>query len=171
MVKKLKYFLLLSIITALSACKMGYSFSGASISPDVKTVSVTFFPNYAPLAQPLASQTFTEALKTIFITQTNLSLVDREGHLHFEGAITAYNTTPVALKGGEMSQATLNRLSMTVNVKFLNSIDETKNFESAFTRYTDYDARRNLSDVESQLLKEINDQLVQDIFNKAVVNW
>ncbi|MBA3901472.1 MAG: LptE family protein [Bacteroidetes bacterium] len=171
MVEKIKYLILITLVTAISACKMGYSFSGASISPEVKTVSVSLFPNYAPLAQPLASQTFTEALRTIFITQTNLSLVDREGDLHFEGSITAYNTTPVALQGGEMSQATLNRLSMTVNVKFINSLDDTKDFESAFTRYTDYDARRNLSDVETLLLKEINDQLVQDIFNKAVVNW
>jgi hypothetical protein len=158
-------------ILLLSACKMNYSFSGASISPDVKTVSVQFFPNFAPLAQPLASQTFTEALRDIFLNQTNLNLLERDGDLHFEGAITAYNTTPVAISAGEISQASMNRLSMTVNVKFINNKDESKNFETAFTRFTDYDARKNLSDVERQLLKEINDQLVQDIFNKAVVNW
>jgi hypothetical protein len=161
----------ITVMLLLSSCKMNYSFTGASISPDVKSVSVQFFPNYAPLAQPLVSQTFTESLRDIFLTQTNLSLLERNGDLHFEGAITAYSTMPVAISAGEISQASLNRLSMTVNVKFINNKDETKNFETSFTRFTDYDARRNLSDIERQLLKEINDQLVQDIFNKAVVNW
>jgi hypothetical protein len=168
---KLKSILPVMLILLASACKMNYSFTGASISPDVKTVSVSYFPNYAPLAQPLVSQAFTEALRDIFLAQTNLNLVERNGDLHFEGAITAYNTTPVAIQGGEISQAALNRLSITVNVKFINTKNEDQNFEIAFTRFTDFDASQNLSAVESSLIKEINEQLVQDIFNKAVVNW
>jgi hypothetical protein len=106
MLSQIRYIILLAFISAFAACKMSYSFSGASISPDVKTVSVAFFQNYAPLAQPMANQTFTEALRTIFINQTNLGLVDRNGDLHFEGALTAYNITPVAVQGGDQSQAT-----------------------------------------------------------------
>lgn len=153
------------------SCKMNYSFTGASIAPDVKTVSIQYFPNYAPLAQPLLSQEFTESLRNIFLSQTNLNLVEKNGHLHFEGAITGYSTTPVAIQGGEISQAAYNRLTITVNVKFINTKDENQNFETSFNRFTDYDASRNLSDVEMVLIKEINDQLVQDIFNKAVSNW
>jgi hypothetical protein len=171
MIKSVKIILPLLLLLVIVSCKVNYSFTGASISPDVKTVSIQYFPNYAPLAQPLVGQSFTEALKDIFLNQTSLNLVERNGDLHFEGAITAYNTTPVAIQGGEMSQASYNRLSITVNVKFINTKDEEQNFETAFTRFTDYDARRNLSEVETQLIKEINDQLVQDIFNKAVVNW
>jgi hypothetical protein len=161
----------LFLLVLLAGCKMNYSFTGASISPDVKTVSIQYFPNFAPLAQPMVSQAFTEALRDIFLSQTNLNLVEKNGDLHFEGAITGYSTSPIAVQGGEFSQATLNRLSITVNVKFINNKDESQNFETSFTKYTDYNASQNLSAVESSLLKEINDQLVQDIFNKAVVNW
>jgi outer membrane lipopolysaccharide assembly protein LptE/RlpB len=163
--------ILIAFAASFQSCKMGYSFTGASIAPDIRTVSVQFFPNYAPLASPMLSQEFTESLRSIFLQQTNLNLVERSGDLHFEGAITSYNTTPVALQGGEMSQASYNRLSITVNVKFVNAKDETQNFETAFTRFTDWDASQNLATVEQQLIKEINNQLVQDIFNKAVVNW
>ena len=167
----IKIVILILVAVLAVSCKMNYSFTGASIAPDIKTVSVQFFPNYAPLAQPLLSQEFTESLRNIFLTQTNLNLVERAGDLHFEGAITDYRTSPVALQGGEVAQASLNRLSITVNVKFINTKNDTQNFETSFTRYTDYDASRNLSDVEMTLIKEINDQLVQDIFNKAVSNW
>ncbi|MDQ3192454.1 MAG: LPS assembly lipoprotein LptE [Bacteroidota bacterium] len=159
------------IISVASSCKMNYSFTGASIAPDVKTVSIQYFPNYAPLAQPLLSQEFTEALRNIFLSQTNLNLVERNGHLHFEGSITGYSTMPVAIQAGQISQASYNRLTITVNVKFINTKDETQNFEASFNRFTDYDSSKNLSDVEMVLIKEINDQLVQDIFNRAVSNW
>jgi hypothetical protein len=168
--KKRNLFIFIGLIV-LNSCTLNYSFTGASISPDIKTVSVKFFPNYAPLAQPILSQAFTEALRDIFISQTSLNLVDKNGDLHFEGSITGYQSNPTAIQSGEVAQASLNRLSITVNVIFTNKLDEKQNFETNFTRFADYDASRNLADVETALIKEINDQLVQDIFNKAVTNW
>jgi hypothetical protein len=163
-------FALLSI-ALLHSCKVGYSFSGASIAPDVKTVSIKTFQNVAPLAQPTLSQTFTESLKDIFITQTNLSLVEKGGDLQFEGKITGYNVAPVAIQGNQVSTASLNRLTITVQVKFVNTKDEKQNFEQNFSRFADFDASRNLASVENELTKDINSQLSQDIFNRAVTNW
>jgi len=155
----------------MKSCKVGYSFSGASIAPDVKTVSIKTFQNVAPLAQPTLSQTFTEALKDIFITQTNLTLVEKGGDLQFEGKITGYSISPVAIQGNQSSTASLNRLSITVLVKFINTKDEKQNFEQSFTRFADFDASLNLASVENELIKNINSQLSQDIFNRAVTNW
>lgn len=163
-------FAILSIVL-LHGCKVGYSFSGASIAPDVKTVSIKTFQNVAPLAQPTLSQTFTESLKDIFITQTNLSLVEKGGDLQFEGKITGYNVAPVAIQGNQVSTASLNRLTITVQVKFVNTKDEKQNFEQNFSRFADFDASRNLASVENELTKDINSQLSQDIFNRAVTNW
>ena len=55
---------------------MNYSFTGASIAEDVKTVSVKTFQSYAPLANANLSQTFTEELKDKFLSQTNLDLTN-----------------------------------------------------------------------------------------------
>ena len=162
---------ILLIVFLASACKMNYSFTGASISPDIKTVSIQFFTNQAPLAQPILSQSFTESLRDIYINQTSLSLSARDGDLQIGGAITDYNTSIIGVSGGSNSQATKNRLTITVNVKFVNTKEQKQNFETSFSRFADYDANQNFASVESDLIQQINQQLVQDIFNKTVANW
>jgi hypothetical protein len=153
----------------LSGCKMRYSFSGASIPPEAKTVSVLYFQNNASLAPPTLSQSFTEALKDKLSSQTRLTLVTKAGDLSFEGSVTGYTTGPIAIQSTD--QAALNRLTITVSVKYICMFDEKKNFEQSFTRYADYSSSQNIASVEDQLTREINEQLVQDIFNRALNNW
>lgn len=164
------FIVLLGCISILwTACRVSYSLNGASIPPEAKTVSVTFFQNYAAMSPPTLSQSFTEALRTKLSSQSRLALVSRDGDLAFEGSITGYSTMPVSIQSTD--QAALNRLSITVNVKYTCSFDEKKNFEQSFTRFADYPSNQNLTSVESRLIQEINDQLTQDIFNKALNNW
>lgn len=151
------------------ACTASYSFSGASIAPEVKTVSVDFFPSNASLAPPTASQLFTEALKDVFLSQTNLILVKSDGDLEFEGFISNYTANPVAIQGNETAAAT--RVTMTVNVTFRNNNDEKQSFETSFSNFQDFAASQNLTEVEDEILAALNSQLTQDIFNKAVTNW
>lgn len=152
----------------LSGCGI-YSFTGASIPPEAKTVSIKYFPNNASLVEPTLSQIFTDALKDKFVSQTTLILVQKNGDLRIEGEITGYSTKPIAITGDQT--AALNRLTITVKVKYVNTFDETKNFESSFNRYEDYPSSKNLSDVQETLITQINEMLIEDIFNKAVVNW
>jgi hypothetical protein len=159
---------LLAIVLLMESCGV-YSFTGASISPDVKTFSVQYFSNRAQLVQPLLSQAITERIKERFIAQTNLRQIDREGDIRFEGYISDYRTAPVAIQGTET--AALNRLTISVVVKFVNTKDAKQNFETTFTRYADYDSRKSLAEVETALIDEVNRQLVDDIFNKSVSNW
>ncbi|KAA3649972.1 MAG: hypothetical protein DWP98_05925 [Bacteroidetes bacterium] len=168
MIKLFKISFFALFLFTISGCG-SYSFTGASISPNVKTVSISFFSSYAPLAPPSAGQLFTEALKDIFLSQTNLALVKSDGDLQFEGSISDYQTNPVAIQGNET--AALTRLSMTVKVKFINQKEEGQDFETSFSRFEDFETSQNLSSVEEDLLKSINNQLVQDIFNKSVTNW
>jgi hypothetical protein len=168
------HFIIVNILLAgffllFSSCRVNYSFTGASISPNVKTITIQYFPNQAPLVVPTLSRSLTDALRDYFTSQTNLVLVDRGGDLVIEGAITGYSVQPVAIQGNET--AAMNRLTVTVNVKFTNRTEEKQNYETSFSRYQDYQSNLPLSTVEDGLIKEINDQLVQDIFNKSVVNW
>jgi len=146
-----------------------YSFTGASIPPEAKTISIALFPNKADLVQPTLSQSFTEALRDKFSSQTSLALVPRNGDLSIEGEITGYSTEPVAITGEQ--QAALIRLKITVNVRFVNKYSPKDNFETSFTRYEDYSSALNLASVEDGLISKINEALVEDIFNKSVVNW
>ena len=154
---------------AFNSCKMTYSFTGASISPKAKTISVQYFQNYAPLVNSSLSQTFTQKLKDKFLSQTNLNPVDRNGDLQFEGQITDYSNTPTAIQGNQT--AAQNRLTITVKVKFTNTVEDKLSFETSFSKYADYPSNLSLASQENTLVGTITDQLVQDIFNKAVVNW
>lgn len=155
-------------ISTLTGCGV-YSFTGASISPEVKSVSIDYFPSYAALAPANMPQAFTEALRDLFVSRTNLDLLTKNGDIRFEGYISNYQTRPVAIQGNET--AAKNRLTVTVNVTYTNTKEEDKSFEKAFTRFADFDATQNLTDVEQALIEEINEQLILDIFNEAVVNW
>lgn len=165
----LAMFMVWPLMLVTNSCRMSYSFTGASISPEVKTISIDNFQNKAPLVVPTLSRNFTEALQNYFTSQTNLVLVDRNGDLQIEGSITGYGVQPQAISGNEVAQ--LNRLTITVKVNFVNKFDEKQNFESTFSRYMDYSSSQNLISVQDELIAVINEQLVQDIFNKAVVNW
>ena len=165
----IKSFYLLVVLCILNGCSLNYSLNGISIPPDAKTVSVDYFPNNAPLVQPTLSQSLTEALKDRFVAETNLGVINELGDLHFEGSITNYVINPVAIQGNET--AALNRLTVTVYVKFTNKIDNKFNYETSFSAYEDYDSSQDLSSIEEELIGLINVQLVEDIFNKAVINW
>ncbi len=146
-----------------------YTFSGASLSPDLKTISIDYFQNRASIVQATLSQTFTEALKDKFVSQTDLTLTNGEADLTFEGYISDYNTQPIAIQGNET--AAQNRLTITVFVKFVNTKDDKLSFESSFSRYYDYDSKISLTSIEQEAITFITRQLTVDIFNRAASNW
>ena len=159
--------LVLALAVVCQGCGI-YSFSGASIPAEAKTVSVDYFPNHAQLVNPLLSDNLTTALRDAMNSQTTLDLIETGGDLAFEGEITDYRTTPVAITG---QTAAMNRLTITVKVRFSNRIDDTKDFEQSFSRYEDYPSNQDLMSVQEALTATIVEQLVEDIFNKAFVNW
>ena len=162
-------FLVIACILLSTACKVGYSFTGASLSPDVKTISVQNFPNYAPIVQPTLSRSFTERLKDKFVSQTSLTLVNKDGDLNFEGSVIGYATSSIGIQANEI--AAQNRLTITLSVKFTNKKDEKQNFEQQFSKFANYNSSLTLSSVEADLIKQINEQLVDEIFIKAASNW
>ena len=156
------------VLLLLSGCGI-YSFTGASIPAEAKTVSVQYFPNQAQLVNPTLSSEFTETLRNAMMNQTTLDMVDSNGDIAFEGEIVDYKTTPVAITATQT--AALNRLTITVNVRYINTIDESKNFETRFSHYEDYPSEQDLNSVQETLTPVIIEALVEDIFNKALVNW
>ncbi|NND24194.1 MAG: LptE family protein [Acidimicrobiia bacterium] len=170
--KKIKsyslFHLLLIASVVFAGCKT-YSFTGASIPPDAKTISVEYIPNRAPQVQASLSQKLTELLKEKFVSQTNLTLVADNGDMRFSGSIIDYRTQPVAIQSTDL--AALNRLTITVNIIFENTKDETKSFEKKFSRYLEYSSEVDLISVEDDLIDQINEQLSDDIFNAAFIDW
>ncbi len=156
-------------LIVITSCKFPYSFTGADIPAEAKTFSVKYFQNNASLVQPMLSQKLTEQLRDRMLQQTSLSMINSGGDIAFEGEITNYTLQPVAIQGNETAQLT--QLTVTINVRFFNKIFPDKNYESSFTRFQQFASSQNLASIEDQLLEQIVEELVDDIFNKALVNW
>jgi hypothetical protein len=156
------------LLLLVQGCKISYSFSGASISPEVKTVSVKYFPNRARIINPALSQEFTDALMDKIKSQTNLVFVD-DGDVNFDGEIVDYKTSFLAVTGDDKSAMT--RFTISVKVRFTNNVDEDQDFDQVFSRYKDYDATKDLSEVEDTLVEAIITDIIEDVFNQAFVNW
>lgn len=158
-----------SLILLFSSCSGGYSFTGASIPPGAKTISVATFPNYASTVNPQLSQKLSDDLRQMFASQTPLTVTDDDGDLQVSGEITGYDTRASALSSSD--EVSMNRLTITIKVRFVNRVDPEADFEQTFSRYRDYAASRDFSSVESGLVSEIVAELCEDVFNKSVVNW
>ncbi len=163
---------LLFLMIALSAtsCSVNYSFTGASIPPEVKTIQINYFSNNAPLINPTLSQELTDQLRDKFQSQTNLIIVTEGGDMVINGQITGYSTNPTAIQSDD--RAALNRLNIAVKVTFENKYDKAQSFENqTFSRYEDYPSALPLTEVSDSYVPLIVELLVEDIFNKTVVNW
>ena len=113
--------------------------------------------------------TLTEALVDMFTRRTRLMQVDEGGDFAFEGEIVNYTSTTASVSSDDY--ALLNRLTITVKVRFTNALDEKMSFNRTFQAYEDYDSTKLLTEVEGELIPQIVDKIVTDIFQAAASNW
>lgn len=159
--------LLIFALLLFSECGI-YTFSGVSIPESTKTVTLNYFPNRARQVTPILEQVLNEKLQDKFIFETGLEQVPFNGDLEFSGSITDYYVRPAA--AGSNDRAALSRLTIKIKANFINRITD-EEWSETFTRFQDFDQNTNLQDVEDQLVDEIADQLVSDIFNRALIDW
>lgn len=161
---------LLALHAGIAGCGLSirYTASGAS-TEGLSTFTVAYFPNRADIVNPTLSQEVTEMLRDKMISQTSLEMVPANGDIIFEGEIVGYTTDPAAITGDET--AALNRFTIEIRVRYTNQIDPEKDFETTFRHFTEYDSQQSLDAVEGDLVPEILEKIVEDIFNRALVNW
>jgi len=150
------------------ACKPTVSLSGASIPVEAQTASIAIFKNNSSLGPPDLPQQFTEKLRDLVGSQTRLGIVARNGDMQFDGYISDYVVTPVAASG---DQALQNRLTITVQVNFVNKFEPTKSFERTFSGFADFASSENITARGPALVQEIFRQISGDVFYAAFNNW
>ena len=164
--------IILSLIimsTLISCASWPYSFTGGNTGA-AKTIQIDFFPNQAPLVEPVLTQRFTNDLQDLFTRQTNLTLTNSNGDLYFSGEITDFRVTPMS--GTADQTAAQNRLTVTVNVRFVNKLEEKDDFEKNFSFYSDFPAGElPTGAILENALDEIVERITQDIFNASVAKW
>jgi hypothetical protein len=164
----MRYVALAFWMLLLVGCSGGYSFTGGSVGA-AKSFSVGFFPNRAPLVNPNLSIQLTETIKDIFIRQTPLKLLEGDADMLVEGSIVGYDVKPISAQGDETTSQS--RFTITISVTFTNNLEPEKSFNQRFSRFRDFSSDNLFADVENQLVSEINQELAEDVLNRAIANW
>ena len=160
----------LLLMLLLAGCHVKYSLNGASIDyTKIKTVSITDFQNLAPTVYPPLAQRFTEDLKDRLQRQTRLRDIPTNGDLSIEGEIVGYDLSAEAVQ--ENAFAAKTRLTLRINVRFTNKMNEEENFEREFTSFGTFDSSQMFVDVQDQLCEELTKDIINQIFNATVENW
>ena len=146
-----------------------YTFSGASISPEIKNIKISYFINEAENFKANLDRDITQKLTDFIIEQTDLSVNNDNYEIEINGKIISYDITPISISSSDF--ANQNRLSISVNIDFKNYINEKENYNQKFTRYVDYKSDQNIEEIESELNDQIIEEICIDIFNKTFVNW
>ncbi len=159
---------LLAAVTG--GCTISYKFNGASIDyTKVKSISITDFPNMAELVYAPLSNMFSEALRDKYVRQTKLQLLRTGGDLDVQGEIVGYDYVPLSI--GTDALAAQTRLSLTVNVRFMNRQNPEEDFEKRYTASQTFDSNQMLNDVQDELLTLMIEEITDQIYNDTVANW
>lgn len=166
--RHLQYIVALVILFSFSGCSV-YNFTGTG-KIDAKTFQVNYFQNNAALVEPGIERTFTLELQEILQNQTNLNLTNSGGDLIYEGEITDYRITPMTATADQL--AAQNRLSITVNVRFISKKNPDDDFEKPFSFYYDFPGNQQLVGARlTEALDVIYERITQDIFNASLAKW
>lgn len=168
LISKLQQLLILFLCIIMGGCGV-YSFSQGAIPPEVKTISIDYFNNESGNGPPTLGQVFTEKLRGYYQQNSRLGIVKSNGDWHLEGRIVGWNFIPIA--PAEDQTSNLNRLTISVQVKFVNYVDEKASFTENFSWYADAPRDASPTAIEGQLVEEITDKIIFNIFNKTTSNW
>lgn len=166
--RRFKLIMPVLFLFVVAACGI-YKFNDTSIAPDVHTISVYTIENKAMKVNPTLSNTLTVALQDQYRKLTKLEMLEDGGDLEVSGFIASYDVSPTAVTSQEV--AAQNRLTVTVKITFKNNKHPEEDFEKSFAAFQDFDSNLSLDAVEAQLVDEIVEILVDDIFNATVANW
>ena len=164
----MKKFLYIPLLFIISSCGF-YTFSGASISAEIKNIKIGYFINEAENFKVNLDRDITQKLTDFIIEQTDLSVNNNNYEIEINGKIISYDISPISISSNDF--ANQNRLSISVNIDFKNYINEKENYNQKFTRYVDYKSDQNIEEIESELNDQIIEEICIDIFNKTFVNW
>ena len=166
--KYIKLILIAIVLLSINSCNV-YNFTGTG-KIDAKTFQVNFFQNNAQLIEPGIDRTFTLTLQELIQNQTNLNLAKSGADLTYEGEIVDYRVSPMTATADQ--QASQNRLTIRVNVRFTNKNKEADNFEKTFDFYYDYPAAQQLNgSTLNSAIKVIYERITQDVFNASLAKW
>lgn len=157
-------------VVMLTACTISYKFTGTSIDyTKTKTISLDKFPIRANYVWSPMESMFYNTLSDVYAQKTKLKVLKRDGDLQLAGEIVEYSQTNKSV--GSDGFSTQVQLKIVVNVRFTNTKKHDEDFEQRFSATAEYDSSKQLAAVQEELVQEMIDDIVDQIFNATVANW
>lgn len=161
---------ILLTLAVLSGCSISYKFNGGSLDyTRIKSISIGEVYNRAPIIYPPLAANVTERLKDFYTSRTRLDQVQRGGDLELECAITGYDLSPMAVREDNYASRTV--FTVTMQVKYTNNVDEKESFDRSFKAHRDFESSTPFTSIQDQMLEEIVEELIKQIYNATVENW
>lgn len=170
--KKIKHiaFAVLILAVGFTSCTISYKFNGSSIDyAKIKTISIVDFPNMASFVYPTLSSMFSEALRDKYSRQTRLQQVRSGGDMDIQGEIVDYDVLHMSVKSDGLAAEV--RLTLTVNVRYSNRQQPEEDFEKRYSASETFDSNIPLDSIQDQLLKEMIEDITDQIFNDTAAKW
>lgn len=160
----------LASVFLMSGCSISYSLNGASIDYNtIKSITIETFSNRAAYQWAPMAPMFNNTLSDKYNNQTKLRQVKRDGDLALSGEITSYDQTNKSIAADGYSSMV--QLKMTVKVKFTNNKKHDDDFDRSFSASREYDSSQQLTAVQEELVQQMIDDIVDQVFNATVANW
>ncbi len=168
--RKYACLLVANMVLLLVSCSVSYKFNGASINYDLtKTIQFSDFPIRSSYVWMPMHAMFNNQLQDTYMRQTKLQQVKRNGDLQLSGEIVEYSQINKGVSANGYSSQT--QLKMTVNVRFVNNKKHTDDFEQRFSATAEYDSSQQLASVQEELVQQMIEDIVDQIYNATVANW
>ncbi|MCB0655907.1 MAG: hypothetical protein KDC57_07225 [Saprospiraceae bacterium] len=155
-----------------------YSFKGISIPEGAQTFRAGVFEDQTrgtTPPPPTIFNNFTEELKDKIRNETRLDLINSDADIEFTGAITRFDVSYEAPSTNQNAiggtSGAFNRLTIAVEVSYNYRQDVKKNWKQTFSFYDDFRSDQNLVDVQDELINNIFEQILEQIFQKAFGDW
>ena len=172
----MKHGILKSVLAVLASaflmqgCKVSYGLNMASIDYNTtKTFSIETFSNRAAYQWAPMAPMFNSTLSNKYNDQTKLRQVRRDGDLALSGEITSYDQTNKSIAADGYSSMV--QLRMSVKVKFTNNKNHEDDFDRSFSASRDYDSSQQLAAVQEELVQQMIDDIIDQVFNATVAKW
>lgn len=160
----------LASVLLMQGCTVSYKLNGASIDYNtIKTITLETFSNRAAYQWAPMAPMFNNTLSDRYNSQTKLRQVKRDGDLVLSGEILSYDQTNKSISADGYSSMV--QLRMTVKVKFTNNKQHNDDFDKTFSANREYDSSQQLSAVQEELVQQMIDDIVDQVFNATVANW
>jgi len=163
-----KILLTILIIIKFESCCF-YSFTGASVPPHLKSISISVADDRSGSAEPGLRESITQKLIQKFIDDNSLEIVDRvNANSILETVIISFNDAPAIVTAGE--NITSRRITIGIKASYRDLVKKSVVFDKVFTNYAHYPSDGNLND-RNKAIEEIIEKTSEDILLETVSGW